>query len=67
MMRFYERIGKIPIKVGSRYGYAVTRFFEGLLLACVQCVDAGLGDTKQVDYVASKALGLTVGPFTATT
>jgi enoyl-CoA hydratase/3-hydroxyacyl-CoA dehydrogenase len=65
MMRFYERIGKIPIKVGSRYGYAVDPVFEGLLLACVQCVDAGLGDTKQVDYVASKALGLTVGPFTA--
>ncbi|MHB8203539.1 MAG: 3-hydroxyacyl-CoA dehydrogenase/enoyl-CoA hydratase family protein [Desulfomonilaceae bacterium] len=65
MMRFYEKIGKIPIKVGSRYGYAVDPVFEGLLLACVQCVDAGLGDTKQVDYVASKALGLTVGPFTA--
>ena len=65
MMRFYERIGKIPIKVGSRYGYAVDPVFEGLLLACVQCVDAGLGDTKQVDYDASKALGLTVGPFTA--
>ena len=65
MMRFYEKIGKIPIKVGSRYGYAVDPVFEGLLLACIQCVDAGLGDTKQVDYVASKALGLTVGPFTA--
>lgn len=64
-MRFYEKIGKIPIKVGSRYGYAVDPVFEGLLLACVQCVDTGLGDTKQVDYVASKALGLTVGPFTA--
>ncbi|HMK34856.1 MAG TPA: enoyl-CoA hydratase-related protein [Desulfomonilaceae bacterium] len=65
MMRFYEYIGKIPIHVGSRYGYAVDPVFEGLLLACVQCVDAGLGDTKQVDSVASKALGLTVGPFTA--
>ena len=64
-MRFYEKIGKIPIKVGSRYGYAVDPVFEGLLLACIQCVDGGLGDTKQVDYVASKALGLTVGPFTA--
>ena len=64
-MRFYEKIGKIPIKVGSRYGYAVDPVFEGLLLACIQCVDEGLGDTKQVDYVASKALGLTVGPFTA--
>lgn len=64
-MRFYEMIGKFPIKVGSRYGYAVDPVFEGLLLACVQCVDAGLGDTKQVDTVASKCLGLRVGPFTA--
>ncbi|MEJ2717668.1 MAG: enoyl-CoA hydratase-related protein [Deltaproteobacteria bacterium] len=39
--------------------------FEGLALACIQCVDAGLGDSKQVDAVASKSLGLTVGPFTA--
>ena len=65
MMRFYEYIGKFPIKVGSRYGYAVDPVFEGLLLACIQCVDSGLGDTKQVDTVASKCLGLTVGPFTA--
>ena len=65
IMRFYETIGKIPIKVGSRYGYAVDPVFEGLLLACIQCVDAGYGDTKQVDHVASKCLGLTVGPFTA--
>jgi len=65
VMRFYEYIGKIPVKVGSRYGYAVDPVFEGLLLAAVQCIDAGLGDTKQVDTVASKCLGLTVGPFTA--
>ncbi len=65
VMRFYEFIGKIPVRVGSRYGYAVDPVFEGLLLAAVQCVDAGLGDTKQVDTVASKCLGLTVGPFTA--
>lgn len=65
MMRLYETMGKIPVKVGSRYGYAVDPVFEGLLLACVQCLDAGLGDTKQIDTVASKCLGLTVGPFTA--
>lgn len=65
MMRFFEFIGKMPIKVGSRYGYAVDPIFEGLLLACIQCVEAGLGDTKQVDAVASRCLGLRVGPFTA--
>ncbi len=65
VMRLYENLGKFPVKVGSRYGYAVDPVFEGLLLACIQCVDKGLGNTKQVDIVASKCLGLTVGPFTA--
>ena len=65
MMRFFETVGKAPIRVGSRYGYAVDPVFEGLILASVQCVDAGLGDTRQVDAVASKCLGMTVGPFTA--
>ncbi len=64
-MRFYEAIGKVPIRVGSRYGYAVDPVFEGLFLAAALCVEAGLGTTKEVDTVATKALGLTVGPFTA--
>ncbi len=65
MMRLYEYIGKFPVRVGSRYGYAVDPVFEGLLLACIQCLDAGLGDVKQIDTVARKTLGLGVGPFTA--
>ncbi len=65
VLRFYESIGKIAIEIGSRYGYAVDPVFEGLLLACVQCLEDNMGDTKQIDTVASKALGLTVGPFTA--
>jgi enoyl-CoA hydratase/3-hydroxyacyl-CoA dehydrogenase len=65
MMRFYEVMGKIPIRVGSRFGYAVNPVFEGLQLACIQCVDAGHGDSKQVDAVAANCLGLRVGPFTA--
>ena len=46
MMRFYEMIGKIPVKVGSRYGYAIDPIFEGLMLAGIQCVEAGLGNCK---------------------
>ena len=64
MLRFFETIGKFPIRVGSRYGYAVDPLFEGLCLACIQCLDAGLGNTKQIDTVAAKALGLRVGPLT---
>lgn len=65
MTAFYERIGKVPVQVKSRYGYAADPVFEGLFLAAALCVEAGLGTTKEVDAVAAKALGLTVGPFTA--
>jgi enoyl-CoA hydratase/3-hydroxyacyl-CoA dehydrogenase len=62
---FYERIGKVPVIVKSRYGYAVDPVFEGLFLAAALCVEAGLGTVKEVDTVAARALGLGVGPFTA--
>ena len=62
---FYERIGKVPVCVKSRYGYALDPVFEGLFLAAALCVEQGLGTTKEVDAVAVKALGLGVGPFTA--
>ncbi|MFH0822211.1 MAG: 3-hydroxyacyl-CoA dehydrogenase family protein, partial [Pseudomonadota bacterium] len=65
IMRLYEFVGKIPVKVGSRYGYSVDPVFEGLMLACIQCLDAGMGNSKQVDTVGAKCLGLAVGPLTA--
>lgn len=64
-MTFYEAIGKVPIRVGSRYGYAVNPVFEGLFLAAALAVEEGLGSTKEVDAAARRALGLGVGPFTA--
>ena len=65
LMRYYEMAGKFPVKVGSRYGYAVDPIFEGLMLAGIQCEESGLGTVKQIDTVAAKCLGLTIGPFTA--
>ncbi len=64
-MAFYTEIGKRPIRVGSRYGYAVDPIFEGLFQAAALCVEAGLGTAKQIDAIAQEALGLGVGPFTA--
>ena len=61
----YEAMGKVPIRVGSRYGYAVNPVFEGLFLAAALAVEDGLGTTKEVDAAARRALGLGVGPFTA--
>jgi len=65
LLGLYESIGKVPIKVGSRYGYAVDPIFEGIFQAAALCVEEGLGTTKEVDAAAARALGLTVGPFTA--
>ena len=65
MVKFYESIGKVPVQVKSRYGYALDPIFEGCFQAAALCVEDGLGTTREVDFVATKALGQTVGPFTA--
>jgi len=65
LMDFYEEIGKVPIKVGSRYGYAMDPIFEGLFHAAALCVEEGLGTVKQVDDVARRTLKQGIGPFTA--
>ncbi len=65
LMKFYEQIGKAPIKVKSRYGYAIDPIFEGIFLASVLMVEKGIGSVMQMDAMVQKALGLGVGPFTA--
>lgn len=64
-MEFYEQIGKAPIKVGSRYGYAIDPVFEGIFQAAALLAEKEAGSVKQVDEMARKALGLGIGPFTA--
>lgn len=64
-MRLYESIGKVPLKVGSRYGYAIDPVFEGLFLGAARLAEQGAATTRQIDAIACKALGLGVGPFTA--
>ena len=65
LMKLYEFIGKAPIRVKSRYGYAVDPIFEGILLAAALTVEEGVVDIKQADAIAQKALRMGVGPFTA--
>jgi enoyl-CoA hydratase/3-hydroxyacyl-CoA dehydrogenase len=65
LMKLYEFMGKAPIKVKSRYGYAVDPIFEGLFLATALTVEKGLANIKQADAIAQKTLGMGVGPFTA--
>jgi len=65
LMKLYEFIGKAPIKVKSRYGYAVDPIFEGLFLATALTVEKDLANIKQTDAIVAKALEMGVGPFTA--
>jgi len=65
LMSFYEAIGKVPIQVKSRYGYALDPIFEGLFQACALLAEQGTGTTKQIDLVCKKTFRMGVGSFTA--
>ncbi|HXV62564.1 MAG TPA: 3-hydroxyacyl-CoA dehydrogenase/enoyl-CoA hydratase family protein [Vicinamibacteria bacterium] len=65
LLSFYEQVGKVPLRIGSRYGYAIDPIFEGLFQAAAYAVEDGLGSTREVDEIARRVLGLGVGPFTA--
>ena len=65
LMHMYEALGKVPVRIGSRYGYAVDPIFEGIFEAAALAVEGGLGTIAEVDDAAREALGLAVGPFTA--
>jgi enoyl-CoA hydratase/3-hydroxyacyl-CoA dehydrogenase len=66
-MKLYEFIGKAPIEVKSRFGFAINPFFEGNFLAGVLMAEKGLGTVKQIDTIIQKTLGMGVGPFTGHT
>ena len=65
LLRHFEAVGKAPILVKSRYGYAIDPIFEGLFQAAALLVEDGYGTTRQVDAITRKALGMGIGPFTA--
>ncbi len=65
LLGFYESIGKVPLEVKSSYGYAIDPIFEGLCQTAIMAAERGLGSVKEIDKVATQALGLGVGPFTA--
>ncbi len=65
LLSFYEAIGKVPIRVASRYGYALDPVFEGLFFACALLAEEGVGTTKQIDVVCKKTFKMGIGSFTA--
>jgi enoyl-CoA hydratase/carnithine racemase/3-hydroxyacyl-CoA dehydrogenase len=65
LLSFYEAIGKVPIPVKSRYGYALDPVFEGLFFACALLAEAGTGTTKQIDVVCKRTFKMGIGSFTA--
>jgi enoyl-CoA hydratase/carnithine racemase/3-hydroxyacyl-CoA dehydrogenase len=62
-LRFYETLGKVPIRAGARYGYALNPIFEGFFLAALLEAEKGL-PTPVIDAIASRAFGMAAGPFT---
>ncbi len=62
-LRLYEKLGKVPIRAGGRYGYAVNPIFEGLFLAALLEAEKGV-PTPAVDAIACRTLGMSAGPFT---
>ncbi len=65
LLGFYEAIGKVPIEVGSSYGYAIDPIFEGLCELAILSLEKGYGTIKEIDAIAQKTLKQGVGPFTA--
>lgn len=65
LLSFYEAIGKVPIRVRSRYGYALDPVFEGLFFACTLLAEEGVGTTKQIDVVCKQTFQMGIGSFTA--
>ena len=63
-IKFYEFIGKAPIVVKSRFGYAVNPFFEGMFLATILAIEKGQATVKQADVIVQKTLGMGIGPCT---
>jgi len=60
---FYEAMGKVPVEVKGRFGYAVNPIFEGLFLAAMLIEEKGCS-AAVIDAVVCRAFGATVGPFT---
>jgi enoyl-CoA hydratase/3-hydroxyacyl-CoA dehydrogenase len=60
--KFYESIGKVPVRVKSRFGYSVNPVFEGLAQAALQLEEQGFS-APIIDAIACRTLGLTAGPF----
>jgi enoyl-CoA hydratase/3-hydroxyacyl-CoA dehydrogenase len=63
-MKLYEFVGKAPIRVKGRFGFAVNPFFEGMFLATILAVEKGLATVKEADTIVQKTLGMGIGPCT---
>jgi enoyl-CoA hydratase/3-hydroxyacyl-CoA dehydrogenase len=63
-MKLYEFIGKAPIRVKGRFGFAINPFFEGIFQAAALVVEKELATVKQTDAIVQKVLGMGIGPFT---
>jgi enoyl-CoA hydratase/3-hydroxyacyl-CoA dehydrogenase len=60
--RFYEALGKVPIRSKPRYGFAVNPVFEGIFLAAMLIEEKG-HTPAVIDAIACRTFGATAGPY----
>ena len=63
-LAFCAASGKQPLRCRDSYGFAINRFFCPYTNEAARALDAGLGDTAEIDAVAREVLGAAAGPFT---
>lgn len=62
-LRFLEGIGKVPLRAGPRYGYAIGPVYEGLFLAAALLAESGV-PPKVIEAIVCRGFDQTAGPFT---
>jgi 3-hydroxyacyl-CoA dehydrogenase len=64
LMSFYEAIGKVPIPVKSRYGYAIDPMFEGLFSRARCSPKPESARRSRSTSVCKKTFKMGIGSFT---
>jgi enoyl-CoA hydratase / 3-hydroxyacyl-CoA dehydrogenase len=63
LIRFSERLGKLPIETADRAGFCVNRFFVPYLNEACRIADEGVASLATVEEVGRETFGATLGPF----
>ncbi len=63
LVRFAQRIGKLPIETADRAGFCVNRFFVPYLNEACRLAEEGAASLGTIEEVGRELFGATLGPF----